>query len=269
VCSLRLLGALDRLDRDRTAEFVASLQKDDGHFANNPVDDEQNEESAVLSTSAAVLALHELGRLGAMDVEKATEWLLWAQKSAEADLQGLCMLGRALRVLGEADRFNGSRILQRTQDLCLPDGGLGSEGSWVYDGLSDTFWALTGLYENGLWDYVPEEFLDQAGRWVVSLQKEDGSFTQESPVVGLYFALGILDLLDRLDSISVEASTKYAESCQMHPYHVAGISDDLAKYLVGGIADRPQIGQHFPSLLEPGNAYFCLKSLEILGRQRG
>lgn len=67
---LAMLGALDRVDKDKTARFVASLQQPDGSFGGD-----EWAEIDTKFTYCALSALKILGRLELVDVPKAMEYI--------------------------------------------------------------------------------------------------------------------------------------------------------------------------------------------------
>jgi prenyltransferase beta subunit len=282
---LRVLGALDRLDKNLTTNFIASLQQEDGHFKVNPIDEPTGPGTDVALTSAAVLALDELGRLDAINVDATKAWLLDAQYSKRMSPRDWWMLSHALEVLGESSQVNATALHEVAKSAIRQEGGLGVFDLRLgllmpdvlepsYHRLQDTHWGLRGLYENGLLGQLPQQFLNQTALWVASLQTEDGSFTRENgsmPVQDVFNALGILEMLGRLDLADLDAATDYIESCQVHPYDLSVSTEADANplkqpYLSGGIADRP-VEQHFPTTfqVEPLSVYCVVRSLEILG----
>jgi len=227
---LAILGALDMVDRDRVAAYVASLQRPDGSF----MGDEWGEVDTRF-VYCALNCLSLLGRLPAkegganVNVEKAVEYLLLcrnfdgsfgcvpgAESHAGQTFTCIAALAIASTVL------NPCTIGKQKQDIAGREYKAALE-NWV-DGDQLGWWLCERQVENGGLNGRPEKLADVCYSWWV---------------------LSALCLVDRLSWIDARALQQFIIQCQ-----------DVES---GGIADRPG------DMVDVFHTFFGIGGLSLLG----
>lgn len=224
---LAILDALDKVDRDRTAAYVASLQRPDGAF----MGDEWGEVDTRF-VYCALNCLSLLGRLPAkegqggagVNVEKAVEYLL---RCRNFDGSFGCVPGAESHA-GQTFTCVGALAIASTLPAFAQSPAAGGDHRAVLEKWMDAeqlgWWLCERQVENGGLNGRPEKLADVCYSWWV---------------------LSALCLLDRLAWIDAGALERFILQCQ-----------DVES---GGIADRPG------DMVDIFHTFFGIGGLSLLG----
>ncbi|KAH7921687.1 rab geranylgeranyltransferase [Leucogyrophana mollusca] len=140
--------ALDRVDVDRVAKFILSLQQPSGVFAGDPWGEIDTRFSYI-----AVNALSLLGRLSELDVEKTVAYFrqcrnfdggFGATAGAESHSTQVFVCVAALAILDRLDEVDSDALGWWLCERQLPNGGLNGRPEKLED-VCYSFWVLSSL----------------------------------------------------------------------------------------------------------------------------
>lgn len=214
---LCMFDALDQIDVEQTAKWIASLQCDDGSFAG----DEWGEVDTRFSY-IALNCLRLLNRCDLIDVEKAVEYVLACQNwdggfgvspGAESHAgQIFCCVG-ALRLANALDRIDCDRVAAWLAMRQLPSGGLNGRPEKKAD-VCYSWWVVSSLSVLGRTHWIDKEALFV---YILSCQDtQDGGFSDkpgnQADVYHTFFGLCGLSLLGYKDYDLTPINPVYALS---------------------------------------------------------
>eukprot|EP00180_Rhodochaete_pulchella_P000378 Plantae.Rhodophyta-Rhodochaete_pulchella.ctg12649.p1 GENE.Plantae.Rhodophyta-Rhodochaete_pulchella.ctg12649~~Plantae.Rhodophyta-Rhodochaete_pulchella.ctg12649.p1 ORF type:complete len:258 (+),score=36.91 Plantae.Rhodophyta-Rhodochaete_pulchella.ctg12649:1-774(+) len=197
---LALYGELSRIDADKIASYIASLQQADGSFFG----DEWGEVDTRFSY-CALLSLRMLGRMDAIDVDKAVEFVLRCQNfdggfgcvpGAESHGgQIFCCVG-ALALSDSLDRINMDTLGWWLCQRQLPCGGLNGRPDKLED-VCYSWWVLASLAMLRRIHWIDRDKLTE---FILNCQDPETGGIADRPgdiadVFHTYFGIGGLSLL--------------------------------------------------------------------------
>ncbi|CAG9582285.1 putative geranylgeranyltransferase [Leishmania major strain Friedlin] len=197
---LCMFDAVARIDVERTARWIASMQLPDGSF--------QGDEWGEVDTRFSYIALsclRLLGRCECVDVEAAVQYVLRCQNwdggfgvspGAESHAgQIFCCVG-ALCIANALDRIDRDRVAAWLAMRQLPSGGLNGRPEKKAD-VCYSWWVVSSLSALGRTSWIDKEALFQ---YILSCQDtQDGGFSDkpgnQPDVYHTFFGLCGLSLL--------------------------------------------------------------------------
>lgn len=197
---LAIEGALDEVDGDRVAGWIASLQQPSGVFAG----DEWGETDTRF-LYGALNCLSLLGRLDAVDVDSAVAYVLACQNhdggfgmapGAESHAGQIFTCVGALAIANRLDSIDGDLLADWLCERQLPNGGLNGRPEKLED-VCYSWWVLSSLAMLDRLHWIDRESLV---RFILRCQDEDQGGIADRPgdmadVFHTVFGLAGLSLL--------------------------------------------------------------------------
>ncbi|KAJ3513303.1 hypothetical protein NMY22_g15081 [Coprinellus aureogranulatus] len=178
---LVMQDAMDRLDVDRVAKFILSLQQPSGVFAGD-----QYGEIDTRFLYCAVNALSLLGRLGDLDVEKTVGYIkacrnfdggFGASIGAESHAAQVFVCVAALAILDRLDEVDVDTLGWWLAERQLPNGGLNGRPEKLED-VCYSFWVLSAL---SILKKVPWINAEKLTEFILSAQDPEGGGIADRP----------------------------------------------------------------------------------------
>ncbi|TEB29688.1 rab geranylgeranyltransferase [Coprinellus micaceus] len=178
---LVMQDAMERLDVDRVAKFILSLQQPSGVFAGDAYG-----EIDTRFLYCAVNALSLLGRLGDLDVKKTVGYIkscrnfdggFGASIGAESHAAQVFVCVAALAILGRLDEVDVDTLGWWLAERQLPNGGLNGRPEKLED-VCYSFWVLSAL---SILKKVPWIDAEKLTAFILSAQDPEGGGIADRP----------------------------------------------------------------------------------------